>query len=412
MIIRFFLFIWGALLVTLCAVVILVSQLNLTPPDQVQLRLQQVLIHKLMVGISIRDEASARRFFDEHRNVFPDLQLEADTTCQGQFRFPPNRETDCLMVTQIEQQPKWFDAIVPLLLPVGLGMVISLITASLLTQRFARPIQIIGIGLTRLASGELGARISYQLNSADRELAELGQAFDHAAKKFQDLTTNRERLLHDISHEIRSPLARLQAALGILQLNPARLEPMHKQMDADIDRLNRLVEEILTLARYERSELELSIVPQLDLVDTIHSILIDANFEGQSKQLHCHYEGDETLLVNADPELMHRALENIIRNAVRFSADGGEVIVRGRSDAERVRVSVLDTGPGVLEEELNNLFDPFMRGQNGRNSGGTGLGLAIASHAIRANGGTIAVKNRKSEGLAVCIELPCVSLTR
>lgn len=176
-------------------------------------------------------------------------------------------------------------------------------------------------------------------------------------------------------------------------------------MEGDISRLDHLVNEILTLARLERGDI-LGEFQSFDLLDLVENIIADANFEGRARNVTVTYSGMKTLNVMGNPELLHRACENIIRNALSHSPEGGLVQVTGQQIGDAIRLEVADEGPGVPEEDLKNIFAPFVRVDKAIPSAGIGLGLAIASGALKSHAGTIVGRNRQPNGLVIKISIP------
>jgi len=224
------------------------------------------------------------------------------------------------------------------------------------------------------------------------------------------------RLLHDVSHELRSPLARLQAAVGLAHQRPERIAGSLERIERESNRMDKLVGELLTLSRLEASPEPLRREP-VDLAELVDGILADARFEvGQADPsagdapaaaTSILLEADEGVLVSGDPDLLWSALDNVVRNAARHGAAGGVVSVVLRRDADTARVEVLDRGPGIAPADLASIFQPFFRSGASRSGvDGHGLGLAIAQRVVLAHGGDIGAANREDGGLRVTISLP------
>jgi two-component system sensor histidine kinase CpxA len=222
------------------------------------------------------------------------------------------------------------------------------------------------------------------------------------------------RLLTDISHELRSPLARLNVALELArQRSGVEARSALDRIDREANRLNELIQKLLTIARLEAGGESIEKVPvHLELI--VHEIARDAAFEAQSR--HCEVEATviDDCVVMGSPSLLHSAIENVVRNAIRYTQEGTSVeIGLERSDVDKGEavVRVTDSGPGVPEDALDKLFRPFYRidDARGRETGGVGLGLSITDRAVRLHGGTIRVSNRPQGGLMVEIRLPLSS---
>jgi signal transduction histidine kinase len=313
-----------------------------------------------------------------------------------------------------EQHPLWGPNGIP-----GLGILIGLISSGLVCYLLARyltsPIVRLRSATQKLASGDLTARAGVPVVRGHDEIAELVRDFDRMAERIENLLNAQSRLLTDISHELRSPLARLNVAL---ELARRRSGPeAHSALDrieGEATRLNGLIQKLLTIARLESGErsADLGLV---DLGQLIEEIARDAAFEAQGRRCEVEVTIVDECIVKGNSTLLHSAIENVVRNAVRYTQEGTDVQVRleeGHSPqgAEAV-VRVTDSGPGVPEEALEKMFLPFYRidDARGRQTGGVGLGLAIADRAVRLHGGTVRSANRPQGGLMVEIRFPMAS---
>lgn len=226
-------------------------------------------------------------------------------------------------------------------------------------------------------------------------------------ERVQALLQSRQRLMRDVSHELRSPLARLQALVSIAgqragETDAAQLE----RMEREIERLDELIGEILTYSRLEAQD---HVVRQpTDVVDLVRNIVLDAAIETQGADKQIRLDAPETLLLELDSGLIQRAVDNVIRNAVRYTRDGTAVTVRVVAAAGGVRITVQDQGPGVPLDALDLIFEPFYRVSDARStrSGSGGIGLAIAKRSILLHGGSILARNRDGDGLCIEIVLP------
>jgi two-component system, OmpR family, sensor kinase len=288
--------------------------------------------------------------------------------------------------------------------PVIIGLLVSLVLSALLAWYLARPIRNLKWAFDAVAAGKLETRVGHLMKRRD-EIADLGRDFDHMAQQLQILITAQRRLLNDVSHELRSPLARMQAAIGLARQNPERLEATLDRIEHESARLDQLVGELLTLSRLEAGT---STAPseRVELVGMVAAIADDAHFEAQASGREVAYTGEGEVFAEVRAELLYRAFENIIRNAVKYTAPGSSVEVRAISTRDRFTVIVADRGPGVPEGDLDAIFEPFYRSENGQSATGFGLGLAIAKRAVEAHGGCIKVTNRAGGGLRVEIQLP------
>jgi len=308
----------------------------------------------------------------------------------------------------------------------GLGILIAIISSGLVCYILARyltsPIVRLRAATQQLASGDLSARAVVPGSRRHDEMAELMRDFDRMAERLENLVNAQSRLLTDISHELRSPLARLNVALELArQRSGSDARSALDRIDREANRLNELIQKLLTIARLEAGDESIEKVP-VHLEQIVHEIAKDAAFEAQTR--HCEVEATvvDDCVVMGSPSLLHSAIENVVRNAIRYTQEGTSVEVRleqgaglqnigqkndGVGGPEAV-VRVTDSGPGVPEDALEKLFRPFYRidDARGRTTGGVGLGLAITDRAVRLHGGTIRVSNRPQGGLMVEIRLP------
>jgi signal transduction histidine kinase len=293
------------------------------------------------------------------------------------------------------------------LLPIISGTVISLVFALLLARYFSRPIRNIRQALGSISTGRLDTRICGAMVSRHDELADLGRGFDEMAERLQFLVEGQQRLLHDVSHELRSPLARLQAAADLIRQQPERAEEFIARIERESTRMDKLVGELLTLARLDAGIAGTQAVP-IDLNEMIATIVDDAAFEFQAKNGAVEAEMSEGMVVLGHSDLLHRALENIVRNAVRHSPVGGQVriIAAVNKEFKQIHIEIMDQGKGVPEAELKAIFNPFIRGSTSHTVKGFGLGLAITQRIIKAHGGGVSADNCAEGGLIVTIRLP------
>jgi two-component system sensor histidine kinase CpxA len=305
----------------------------------------------------------------------------------------------------------------------GLGILIAIISSGLVCYILARyltsPIVQLRGATQKLASGDLTARAGMPASRRHDEMAELMRDFDRMAERLEDLVTAQNRLLTDISHELRSPLARLNVALELArQRSGPEARSALDRIDRETNRLNQLIQRLLTIARLEAGDESIEKI-SVHLEQIINEIAKDAAFEAQGRGCQVEATIVDDCVVVGSPGLLHSAIENVVRNAIRYTHDGTSVEVRleqgvgqqnGASVPEAV-VRVTDSGPGVPENALDKLFRPFYRidDARGRQTGGVGLGLAITDRAVRLHGGTIRVSNRPQGGLMVEIRLPLAS---
>ncbi len=336
----------------------------------------------------------------------PPVQRDSRTSSDGKYRYT--------LVMGLPPGPRVFFG--PKGMPVP-GLIIAVLTSGLVCYVLAwfmtKPIVRLRTATRQLAEGDLTARAGGLKDKGHDEIAGLVRDFDAMAGRLEDLMKAQSRLLNDISHELRSPLARLNVALGLArQRSGPESAAMLERIELEAARLNELIGRLLTLARLEdgQQNIPTTLVP---LNDVVLSVAEDAEFEAQAR--HCHVrsqipEGD--WVVRGDPSLLHSAVENVVRNAIRYTREGTtvEIILERVIDpqGEEAVVRVTDCGDGVPPDALEKLFEPFYRLDNARDrqTGGVGLGLAITERAVRYHGGRVAALNRAEGGLMVEIHLP------
>jgi signal transduction histidine kinase len=299
------------------------------------------------------------------------------------------------------------NAFSPPLLPLIAGSLISLLFAALLANYFSRPIRTLRRAFDATASGKLDTRIGMAMAQRQDELSDLGVDFDRMADRLQRVVKGKQRLLHDVSHELRSPLARLKAIIDLMQQQPDRYDEFIERIERESDRIDRLVGELLTLARLD-SGLPGSQLVKVDLNGIVGTIVDDASVEAEAKQCRIEIRLPEKSPMLGYPELLHRAIENIVRNAIRHSPDGSTVTVVGETDSDTnwLSLHIMDEGTGVSEGDLRQIFEPFFRSSTADQFQGYGIGMAITQRVVEAHGGEVAVNNREGSGLLVTLTLP------
>lgn len=292
------------------------------------------------------------------------------------------------------------------------GLVASLLCSALLAWAIVGPIQRLRQGFREVGAGRLETRMGQEFRRRRDEIGELGQEFDAMAQQLEALMAAQRRLFHDVSHELRSPLARLQAAVGLAHQDPQRLTAALERIERETQRLDEMVDELLTLARLE-SGTSGPLEEEVEAAALLRSIADDAAFEAEARGCRVLLQdelGEAPCLLRGRAELLGRALENVVRNAIKYTAPDSVVDIRAwREDARTLALRVGDQGPGVPEEELEAIFMPFFRGAEREQQRGYGLGLAIARRAIEAHGGQVVAGNRPTGGLQVDIHLPLLA---
>ena len=292
----------------------------------------------------------------------------------------------------------------------GVAFLVSGFVCYLLTRYITAPILRLRAASQRLASGDLSTRASSNIASRQDEIGDLLRDFDAMASRIEALVSGQRQLISDVSHELRSPLARLNVALDLGRRRKGN-DAAFDQMEQDLALLNEMIGRLLTIAKLDVSAKQVPMV-QVDLTELASQIVRDANFEARVLDRGVQLTADRAYFVRGNAELLHGAIENVVRNAIHYTAPGTSVelsveFVR-QTKKSLVRIVIRDHGPGVPQSELVNIFRPFYRVADARDrqSGGTGLGLAIADRVIRTHGGTISAQNATPPGLLVEILLP------
>lgn len=294
-----------------------------------------------------------------------------------------------------------------------IALVVSAVVCFFLARYLVAPVDELRRATRQIAAGNLDVRVSPKLKGRHDELGLLASDLDTMSERVRNLLESKQQLLRDVSHELRSPLARLQLALSLARRQGSGDAERHlARIACEADRLEELIARTLKLARLERPMQGLEAVPQ-DLAQLLTNIVADVGIEADALGCSVTLETQRPLPVKGDPELLRSAMENVIRNAVRFAPAGSKVVIEAKRTAEqpqRIDVIVRDSGPGVPEKDLELIFEPFYRVDEARNRavGGDGLGLAIAARAVAIHGGTIQARNMGAGGLAVHLGLPAV----
>jgi two-component system, OmpR family, sensor kinase len=289
-----------------------------------------------------------------------------------------------------------------------LAVLVTTAASFLLTRSIARPVRALGLATRQLAGGALDTRVTGKIQSRSSELVGLAQDFDAMATRIQALVQTRDQLLRDVSHELRSPLARMRVALGLARQNIADAPDALERLDREVERLDRLIAQVLNLARLEAGSVA-GPLESVNVVDIIDDIVRDAAFEGCAREVavtwhapvdHCTIPGRAVWLASA--------VENVVRNALRYTRAGTAVDVALEVLPESVQISVADRGPGVPEAERARIFEPFYRvsAARERDSGGDGIGLAIVARVVQLHGGQATAVARDGGGLVIQLSLP------
>jgi two-component system, OmpR family, sensor histidine kinase CpxA len=272
-----------------------------------------------------------------------------------------------------------------------------------LARYLTSPIKNLSLATKQLAEGDLKVRIATKRRD---EIGQLSRDFDEMAERIESLLTSQERLTRDISHELRSPLARMNVALELARNTPENLSFLNR-IETESQRLNEMISNILILSKLE-SKSETIEKKELNLTKLFESVVADAEFEANAKEKSVEIICQEECRILGNERLLRSAIENVLRNAVRYTKD--KVIVSLTKVGENATISIQDFGDGIPESDLKEIFRPFYRVSESRTrkSGGIGLGLAITDQAVSAHEGKVLAKNT-SDGLLVEIKLPIIA---
>jgi two-component system, OmpR family, sensor kinase len=296
-----------------------------------------------------------------------------------------------------------------------IALLVTAFTSWWLARHLSAPIRRIQAGARALASENLGAsaavRVSAGLEGRMDELAVLARDFDAMADRLRANRGAITRLLRDISHELRSPLARMRVALGLARQPPADLSRQLDRLEREIERLDSLISQVLKLARLHGTDAPFA-RETFELDEVIEEVVRDANFEGAVKNCRVSLQGTAAAAVNGNRELVRSAIENVLRNAVRYSPQDAPVEVSVARTESGVVILIRDRGPGVPETDLERIFEPFYRvaESRDRDTGGEGIGLAITAQVMKAHGGSARAVNDQQGGFEVRLNLPAGTL--
>lgn len=361
-----------------------------------------------------REVLEARKFAASHQNaevvrlVYDRLGEEYVFMLRNwnnhQLPHPPSP----LTIPGLEISPLWHELII-----LSVITALGLLLAYILANNISKPIHILERGMNRLAAGELETRVSHQLAERRDELSNLGRQFDSMADKLQKLVEKERHLLHHVSHEMRSPLARMQALLALMQVQPEKQAQNIQRLELELLRMDGLVDELLTLSRLETANAEMEKDP-LKLVPFLKNLIDDSQTLASANEQHIDFEyksSDEDATILANESYLYRAFDNVLRNAMAYSPSGSRVLVRLSGLKGQWIVDITDNGPGVDEHQLPHIFTAFYRADSGAHKQGTGLGLAIARHVVSKHDGRIMAANVVPNGLNIHFEFPHVPET-
>jgi two-component system sensor histidine kinase CpxA len=299
----------------------------------------------------------------------------------------------------------------PIMTRLLLAITLSGLICAALARYLVRPITRLRSAAREIADGRLSARAGTGKKEQHDEVGQLVKDFDRMADRLEQLIDAQQRLISDVSHELRSPLTRLKLALELAQndSNPD-IAPTLKRIEREAERLNSLVGMLLTVSKLESTDAPPG-TSSINVQSLLAEIMADVDIEARSRECTVTLDAPQECWLDANPDLLRSAFENVMRNAIRYTQPGTAVQVKATcrfEDSASVQVVVRDHGPGVPEAELPNVFKPFYRVDTSRErrTGGVGLGLAIAERAIKLHSGRIHAENAAGGGFAIIIELP------
>ena len=323
------------------------------------------------------------------------------------YRMVPDFQSITLL--RVLQRPR------VIALPVTVAALVSALICLILSRYLTFPLERLRRATQHIAAGDLTQRVVPSMGTRRDEIADLAGAFDKMAERLEKVFSAQRQLLSDASHELRSPLARLQVALGLArQRSNGQADKELDRIELEIERLNELIGQLLELSRLEAG-VDAALIDQVDIRELLEALIEDAQFEAESKGCKVILRSFFPATVNANAMLLHSAIENVVRNAIKYTKRDTTVEISMLADAgcpDSIIIQVRDHGPGAPEEMLAHLFEPFVRVEEARDrlSGGHGLGLAIADRAVRLYGGEIMARNEPDEGLSILIRLQLATI--
>jgi two-component system, OmpR family, sensor histidine kinase CpxA len=354
------------------------------------------------VQVASSDEIYGRQVGRETVWTFP------VTSASGQrYRF---------VVSVHRQEHTWYGDLLHFAFPqLPVSIAVGGLTTFVLVMIFTRPVIRLREAARELAHGRLSTRVKEPQRASlleGDEFDALVHDFNHMAERLESLVNAQKLLLRDVSHELRSPLARVSVALELARDDADTTMNTHlDRIQRETERLNQLIGQLLTLSAIEANEGEVG-VERVSLNKLIEEIIPDANYEARQRQCSVELKEGEQLEVLGRRELIYRAIENVVRNAIRYTDPGTSVDIKTASILEGKKklavIEVSDDGPGIPEEEIQSIFQPFYRVDPARSphTGGFGVGLAIADRAVRLHRGEIRAFNRPAGGLTIELRFP------
>lgn len=299
----------------------------------------------------------------------------------------------------------------PIWIRIGIPIIISSVFLWLLARSLTKPLIAMQKTAARFGDGELTARVPLAAQRND-EIGACAASFNLMAEKLEQNIGSHQRLMADVSHELRSPMTRLQIALGLAQqesINPELLQKHLQRCELEVARLDEMISNVLSLSRMENTISQMELM-SVDLKQLLQLCIEDAQYIANEKSININFQDNGVSLTQADPNLLASAFNNILINAVKYSHHNDQLNVSLVKKESHFVINIIDSGIGVPPADLSRLFEPFYRVTQARDraTGGTGLGMAIAKQAVIAHGGKIFAENNENKGLTVTIEIPIV----
>ena len=354
-----------------------------TPPNEIDLSL-----------INFTKNMTPQIIFTEYYQAFGPIKIDLPEGTFYLYEIDENHQTPFFV--RLKLMPIWLKVVIALLASLTLSFIFS--------RNLIAPINHLKQAAVKLSDGDLTARADIDPNRQD-ELGVLGRDFNSMATQLEQLISAQKRLLADISHELRSPLTRLKMATGLAQMQtPEENQTYLLRIEKEANQLDKMIADVLQVSRLEAKSQTLSLHQQ-SLQVIIDHVLNDAQFEAKQTNKQLLVEGQLNIDIRCDESLIASALENVLRNAIKYAA---HTITLSLNISDVIYIEICDDGPGVEPQNLTKLCEPFFRQSDARDrtSGGTGLGLAIAKNAIVAHAGSLTLHNSQPNGLCVRIALP------
>lgn len=366
---------------------------------------QITIARKQLTSIAGSD---VNEMFDElfylGRDISWPIHLEHDYNPIMNFFFADG-ETYFLIVLPARMRPGAYWSYTHVVMQIAAPLLMLFAISYLLYRHLMEPLDKLQRAVRRFSGGDYAIRVGSTLKGRNDEIAALARTFDRMAEHLGNLIIKQRRLIADLSHELRTPITRIEMAVASAR-EGVDTEALLPRIERQTSQMRQLVEDTLTLAWLE-NEVPVLKGESLDLVELLDSIIEEARFEYPDRNLHVQMP-DTLRLAQSNHRALGQAVENVLRNALRYTPPGGDVLLLVSKTGEVIDLRIEDEGPGVPDELLESIFRPFYRVESARgtNEGGFGLGLALAKRQIQAVGGAIKATNRAGGGLSMSVLLP------